>query len=128
MNIPADLKYTKSHEWLKMEGDVAVIGITDYAQDQLGDIVFLELAGIGKKVEAGKEFGSIESVKSVSELIAPVSGEVVALNDELVKRPETVNSSPYEKGWMIKVKLSDPKELESLLPSEAYKSFVTEEV
>lgn len=127
MNIPADLKYTKSHEWLKMEGDVAVIGITDYAQDQLGDIVFLELAGIGKKVEADKEFGSIESVKSVSELVSPVSGEVVALNEELVKRPEAVNSSPYEKGWMIKVKLSDPKELEKTLPSEAYKSFITEE-
>ncbi len=127
MNVPAELKYSKTHEWLKLEGDVAVIGITDYAQDQLGDVVFIELPATGKKVEADKEFGSIESVKSVSELISPVSGDVIAVNEALVKKPEIVNSSPYDQAWMIKVKFSEPKELEKVLPADAYKSFITEE-
>lgn len=128
MNVPADLKYSKSHEWVKVEGDVALVGITDYAQDQLGDVVFIELPAQGKKMEATKEFGSIESVKSVSELISPLSGDVVAINDELVKHPETVNASPYEKGWMIKIKFTSPAELDGLLTADAYKSFITEEV
>lgn len=128
MNVPAELKYSKSHEWVKIEGETAIIGITDYAQDQLGDIVFIELAAAGKKTEATKEFGSIESVKSVSELISPLSGDVTAMNDELVKHPEIVNSSPYDKAWMIKVKFTSPAELDGLMTADAYKSFITEEV
>jgi glycine cleavage system H protein len=107
MNFPEKLKYTKDHEWILIEGGIGTIGITDYAQGELGDIVFVELPAVGKEVEAHKPFGNIEAVKAVSELFAPVSGVVTAVNVDLEKTPELVNSDPYGKGWMVKVKISD---------------------
>ncbi len=121
---PEDLKYYKEHEWVRTEGDVATIGISDYAQDSLGDIVYLELPEQGATVKAGETFGEIESVKSVSQLFSPVSGEVSEVNSELVNQPEMINSDPYDKGWMIKVKMADPSELDKLMSAEEYKAFV----
>ncbi|MBX2991164.1 MAG: glycine cleavage system protein GcvH [Bacteroidetes bacterium] len=106
MNFPADLKYTKDHEWLKVDGDTGTIGITDYAQGELGDVVFVELPAIGKAVKAHDSFGTIEAVKAVSDLYAPVSGAILEVNKELEKSPETVNKDPYGAGWMVKIKLS----------------------
>src|SRR6056297_2045077 len=124
MNYPEDLKYTEEHEWVLVEEGTATVGITDFAQNALGDVVFVELPEEGAKVETGKSFGVVESVKAVSDLYAPVSGTIVEVNDELPDTPEIVNSSPYEDGWMVKIKLEDPAELDDLLDAQAYKSFV----
>ena len=123
-NIPADLRYTKEHEWAKLEGDKARVGITAFAQEQLGDVVFVELPKIGAKVTAMKTFGVVESVKAVSDLFAPLSGEVVEANTELTKKPETVNSDPYGQGWMIVIKLSNPKEMDGLMSAADYEKLV----
>jgi len=126
MNTPNELRYTKEHEWVKVEGNTAVIGITDFAQNELGDIVFVELPEVGDEVSLDQPFGSVESVKTVSELYAPVSGTVVAVNEELSDSPELVNESPYETAWMIKVELSNPSEVEQLLTPDAYKEVISE--
>ncbi|HHD83114.1 MAG TPA: glycine cleavage system protein GcvH [Bacteroidetes bacterium] len=127
MNFPKELKYTKSHEWVKIEGDIATEGISDFAQEELSDIVYLELPEVGTKVETGKAFGTIEAVKAVSDLVAAVSGEIVEVNEELVNAPETINNDPYGAGWIIKVKMSNPDEANSLLSAEEYEKFVQEE-
>jgi glycine cleavage system H protein len=119
-NVPADLRYTKEHEWAKLEGDKARVGITAFAQEQLGDVVFVELPKVGTKVTAMKTFGVVESVKAVSDLFAPLSGEVVETNPELTKKPETVNSDPYGNGWMIVIKLANPKEFDGLMSAADY--------
>ncbi|MBV9692030.1 MAG: glycine cleavage system protein GcvH [Ktedonobacteraceae bacterium] len=122
LNYPDDLKYSKTDEWVRVEGDQATIGITDYAQDQLGDIVYVELShDIGQDVAQGEKFGDIESVKATSELISPVSGEIIKLNKELQDHPEWINDSPYEKGWMLVVNLSNPAEPERLMSVEHYR-------
>src|SRR5215469_13232681 len=123
-NVPADLRYTKEHEWAKLEGDKARIGITAFAQEQLGDVVFVELPKMGTKVTAMKTFGVVESVKAVSDLYAPLSGEVVEINAELPKKPEVVNADPYGQGWMIVVKLADAKEWDSLMSAADYEKLV----
>lgn len=123
-NVPADLKYTKEHEWAKIEGGQARIGITAFAQEQLGDVVFVELPKVGARVAGAKTFGVVESVKAVSDLYAPLSGEVVEVNGELTKKPETVNTDPYGQGWMIVVKLSNPAEADGLLSAEAYAELI----
>jgi glycine cleavage system H protein len=117
---PADRRYTTEHEWIKAEGDQFVVGITAFAQDQLGDIVYVELPKVGDRVEAGKAFGVIESVKTASDLYAPVTGEVVEVNGELVDQPQSVNDDPYERGWMIKIHAADTGEVEKLLTAEQY--------
>lgn len=119
-SIPKDLKYTEDHEWVKMDGDIATTGITDYAQSELGDVVFLELPEEDDEVTMGSPFGSIEAVKTVADLFAPVSGIVTEVNRELEDNPEKVNQDPYGDGWLIKVKLSDPSELDSLMDAAAY--------
>jgi glycine cleavage system H protein len=121
MPYPADRKYTKDHEWIRLDGDVAEVGITDFAQDQLGDVVFVELPDVGRRVTAGETFGSIESVKAVSELFAPMTGEVIEVNPALKDHPETVNATPHET-WMVKVRLSDPQATGSLLDSAQYEA------
>lgn len=120
--IPGDLKYTKDHEWLKLEGDEATIGITDHAQEALGDITFVELPAVGDSFSQHDTFGVVESVKAASDLYMPVSGEVIAVNEELESAPESVNDDPYESGWIVKIKLSDPAEVDSLLDASAYES------
>lgn len=127
MNLPADLKYSKSHEWVRVDGNLATVGITDFAQDQLGDIVYIELPETGRLIHQDESFGSIESVKAVSDLISPVSGEIVEVNEELVDTPETVNEEPYAAGWLIIVKLDDPAEVKELLSPEEYQAFQEEE-
>jgi glycine cleavage system H protein len=126
MNIPSELKYTKDHEWCRIEGDGAVVGITDFAQSELGDVVFLELPESGASAAAGKEFGTIEAVKAVSELFAPVSGKIFEVNTAVADTPETVNQDPYGDGWMIKIKLSDPAEVGGLLDAAAYNRLIGE--
>ena len=123
-NVPKDLKYTREHEWAKQEGGRVRVGITAYAQDQLGDVVFVELPKVGAKVTASKAFGVVESVKAVSDLFAPVSGEVVEVNAELGQKPETLNADPYGKGWMIVVKPSTKAEWDQLLTAEQYEDFL----
>jgi glycine cleavage system H protein len=123
-NVPVDLLYTKEHEWAKVEGDRARIGITAFAQEQLGDVVFVEVPKVGARVTALQTFGVVESVKAVSDLFAPLSGEVVEINAELTKKPETVNADPYGQGWMIVVKLADPKELGALLSAADYEKLI----
>ena len=120
LSFPDDLRYSESHEWVKAEGDKVKIGITDYAQDQLGDIVFVEMPEVGATFEKGAEFGTVESVKAVSELYIPIAGEVVAVNAALEDAPEFINNSPYTDGWMIQVKPDDPSEIESLMTKDAY--------
>jgi glycine cleavage system H protein len=120
MNVPVELKYSEEHEWAKVEGNRVTIGITDFAQGELGDIVFVELPEVGDAIQLGDPFGSVESVKTVSELYAPVSGKVVAINAQLVDAPEKVNESPYADGWMIVVELSDSSELDQLWTAEKY--------
>ena len=120
LSFPEDLRYSESHEWVKVAGDTVKLGITDYAQDQLGDIVFVELPDIGDTFEKGAEFGTVESVKAVSELYLPIGGEVVAINSALEDAPELINNTPYTDGWMIEVKPDDPAELESLMDKGAY--------
>ncbi len=124
MNIPAELKYSKDHEWARIEGDIAVVGITDYAQNELGDIVYVELPEVGTPIEQGKSFGTVEAVKAVSDLFAPVSGEVVEVNEKLNDSPELVNQDPYGEGWMIKVKMSNPDEVNQLLSKEDYEALL----
>jgi glycine cleavage system H protein len=124
MNIPEELKYTKDHEWARVEGDMIVVGITDYAQGELGDIVYIELPEAGTKVEAEQSFGTIEAVKAVSDLFAPVSGEIVEINSNLESSPEIVNDDPYGEGWMIKIKFSDKKEVDSLLDKSQYSELI----
>ncbi|HYG60029.1 MAG TPA: glycine cleavage system protein GcvH [Symbiobacteriaceae bacterium] len=126
MTTPAGLKYTKEHEWIKVEGNVGTVGITQFAQDQLGDVVFVELPTVGRILKAGEQFGVVESVKTVSDLYSPVTGKVIAINGDLDGAPETVNQSPYEGGWMIKVELANPAEVENLMDDAAYESFVKE--
>ena len=120
LNFPDDVKYTEDHEWVKMENDETGIGISDYAQDQLGDIVFVELPQVGDSLDKGAEFGTVESVKAVSELYMPVGGEIVSINEELEDAPELVNNEPYTGGWMVKIKPNNVSELEGLLSKEAY--------
>ena len=122
--VPADLQYTREHEWAKVEGDRARIGITDFAQEQLGDVVFVELPKVGARVTAMQSFGVVESVKAVSDLFAPLSGEVVEVNGELAKKPETVNVDPYGQGWMLVVKYADAKELDTLMSAAEYEKLI----
>ena len=124
MNVPAELKYTKEHEWIRVEGEEAVVGITDYAQSQLGDIVFVECETVGDALEAGETFGTVEAVKTVSDLYLPVAGEVREFNEELEGEPELVNKDPYGKGWIVKIKISDETELDGLLNADAYKAII----
>ena len=124
-NIPNELKYTKDHEWAKVEGDVATIGITDFAQSALGDIVFVELPEVGRTLSSQQTFGVVESIKSVSDLFSPIAGTVVAVNNDLVNAPELCNAQPYQSAWMIKVKLSNPAELNSLLSASDYQNFLS---
>ena len=124
MNIPADLKYTKDHEWVKVDGDTATIGITDFAQGELGDIVYVEVETEGEELDAEEVFGSVEAVKTVSDLFMPISGEVTEFNEELEANPEVVNSDPYGEGWMIKVAIKDQSEIDGLMDADAYKALV----
>jgi glycine cleavage system H protein len=124
MNIPANLKYTKDHEWVLLEGEVATVGITDFAQKELGDIVYVEVETLDQTLDKDEVFGTVEAVKTVSDLFLPLSGEIVAFNDNLEGNPEDVNTDPYGKGWMVKVKISNPSEIEELLSSEAYKTLI----
>lgn len=124
MNIPAELKYTKEHEWVRVEGDVAIIGVTDYAQNELGEIVFLEVESLNVKLHAGDVFGTVEAVKTVSELFMPVDGEVLSVNEALESNPELVNDDPYGKGWMIKMSIANPAQLDQLLSAEAYAALI----
>ena len=123
-NVPGDLKYTKEHEWAKIEGDRARIGITDFAQDQLGDVVFVELPKVGAKVTSMSTFGVVESVKAVSDLFAPLTGEVVEVNAELPKKPETVNRDPYGQGWMLVIRMANPAEANALLSAAQYEQLI----
>ncbi len=120
-NIPSELKYIDSHEWIRVEGDCAVVGVTDHAQESLGDVVFVELPEVGAELAAGDEAGVVESVKAASDIYSPLSGEIVEVNTELEDAPETVNDSPYDDGWFFKIKLSDMSELDALLDADAYK-------
>jgi len=124
MNIPQDLRYTKEHEWVRLEGDTATIGITDYAQGELGDIVFIEVETVNEEVSADEVFGSIEAVKTVSDLFSPLSGEVVEFNEALEDAPESVNNDPYGAGWIIKLKLKDVADVEGLMTAEAYAELI----
>ena len=124
---PEDNRYAKSHEYVHVEGDVGTVGITDYAQKELGDVVFVELPQVGTQLEQGDELGSIESVKAVSELFAPASGEVVEVNEALALKPELVNTDPYGDGWMVRVKLSTPEEVDELMDAEEYEEYVEKE-
>ncbi len=126
MNIPDNLKYTKDHEWVKIDGDTAVVGITDFAQNELGDVVFVEVETVGETIEKEETFGTIEAVKTVSDLFMPVSGKIIEFNEELESTPDTINKDPYGKGWIIKLKLSDKSEVEELLSAEKYKELISE--
>ena len=126
MVSPGDLKYTKEHEWVRLDGGDGTVGITDYAQDQLGDIVYVDLPDVGTQVTYLEKLGEIESVKAVSELFSPVSGEVVEVNGALTDKPELVNASPYGEGWMLRVRLSDPVELDNLLTAQQYGDYVSQ--
>ena len=125
MNIPEELKYTKDHEWVKIEGDIATIGITDFAQGELGDIVYVEVESLNDTLEADAVFGTVEAVKTVSDLFMPLTGEVIAFNEALEDTPETVNEDPYGEGWMIKIKLTDPSAIKDLLDAADYTKLVT---
>lgn len=125
MNIPSELKYTKDHEWIKIEGDIITIGITDFAQSELGDIVYVEVETLDETLDAEEVFGTVEAVKTVSDLFLPVAGEIVEFNDALEDAPETVNTDPYGEGWMVKVKVSDVSELDSLLSADDYKAIIS---
>lgn len=124
MNIPSNLKYTKDHEWVLIEGDVATVGITDFAQKELGDIVYVEVETLDQTLAKDEVFGTVEAVKTVSDLFLPLSGEIFEFNDDLEVNPESVNTDPYGKGWMIKVKISDPAEIAELLDSDGYKQLI----
>ncbi|MFD1016674.1 glycine cleavage system protein GcvH [Winogradskyella rapida] len=124
MNIPAELKYTKDHEWVKVEGDLAIVGITDFAQGELGDIVYVEVDTLDETLEVDEVFGTVEAVKTVSDLMLPLSGEIVEFNENLEDEPENVNTDPYGKGWMIKLKFSDASQVDNLLSAEDYKAHI----
>ncbi len=124
MNIPANLKYTKDHEWVSIDGDVATVGITDFAQKELGDIVYVEVETLDQTLDKDEVFGTVEAVKTVSDLFLPLSGEIIEFNDTLESAPESVNTDPYGAGWMIKVKVTDLAEVDSLLSSDAYKELI----
>ena len=124
MNIPKDLKYTKDHEWVRIDGDTATVGVTDFAQGELGDIVFVEIETVDESLDMEEVFGSVEAVKTVSDLFMPISGEVIEFNEALETDPELVNSDPYGKGWMIKIKIADKSELNDLLTEEAYSNLI----
>lgn len=124
MNIPAELKYTKDHEWVRIEGDIAVVGITDFAQGELGDIVYVEVETLDETLDKDEVFGTVEAVKTVSDLFLPLSGEIVAFNESLEDEPETVNSDAYGAGWMIKIKFSNPEEVAELMDAAAYEELV----
>ena len=124
MNVPIDLKYTKDHEWVKIDGDIVTVGITDFAQGELGDIVYVEVESLDETLEADAVFGTVEAVKTVSDLFLPVAGEIIAFNEALEEAPEKVNDDPYGDGWMIKIKVADISDLESLLNADAYKAII----
>jgi glycine cleavage system H protein len=124
MAYPANYRYTKEHEWVDVKGDVAAIGITDYAQHELGDVVFVELPKVGAKIETGKTFGTVESVKAVSDIYAPASGEVLEANDVLHNTPEKINTDPYSDGWLIKIRLANPAEISGLMDAAAYEAYI----
>jgi glycine cleavage system H protein len=124
MNVPANLKYTKDHEWVSIDGDVATVGITHFAQKELGDIVYVEVETLDQTLEKDEVFGTVEAVKTVSDLFLPLAGEIIEFNDELESNPESVNTDPYGAGWMIKVKIANPAEIDSLLSSESYKELI----
>jgi len=124
MNIPSELKYTKDHEWVKIEDDIATVGITDFAQRELGDIVYIEIETLGDNLDAEEVFGTVEAVKTVSDLFMPLSGEVLEFNTSLEDTPEAVNNDPYESGWMIKIKMDDPSQIERLLSAEGYRQLI----
>ncbi|MDC6354440.1 MULTISPECIES: glycine cleavage system protein GcvH [unclassified Robiginitalea] len=124
MNIPSELKYTKDHEWVRIEGDTAIVGITDFAQGELGDIVYVEVDALDEELEREAVFGTVEAVKTVSDLFLPLSGEIVEFNEALEDEPEKVNTDPYGDGWMIKIKLSDPSEADDLLSPDDYKELI----
>ncbi len=126
MNVPEELKYTKDHEWIRVEGNEAVIGITDFAQRELGDIVYVEIETEGEQLEMGDVFGTVEAVKTVSDLFVPVSGKVLEINEELESAPETVNADPYGKGWMIRIAVADLSELDQTLSAAEYKAIISE--
>ncbi|HPW66255.1 MAG TPA: glycine cleavage system protein GcvH [Salinivirgaceae bacterium] len=125
MKLPTNIKFTEEHEWVKIEGDIATIGITDFAQQQLGDIVFVEIETEGETLSKGEVFGTVEAVKTVSDLFMPLSGEVIEVNEELTSSPETVNKDPYGKGWMIKVKMTNMSEKDDLLSADEYKAHIS---
>lgn len=124
MNIPADLKYTQDHEWVRVDGDIAVVGVTDFAQGELGDVVFVEIETEGEELDKGETFGTVEAVKTVSDLFMPLGGEVAEFNEALADEPELVNKDPYGEGWMIKIKIGDMAEVEDLLSAEDYQKMV----
>ncbi len=126
MNIPNELKYTKDHEWISIDGEIATVGITDFAQRELGDIVYVEVETVGEALDADAVFGTVEAVKTVSDLFLPVSGEIIEFNESLEDNPEDVNSDPYSKGWMIKLKVNNPDDLNNLLDSNQYKDLIGE--
>ena len=126
MKTPNDLKYTKDHEWIAIDGDIATVGITDFAQRELGDIVYVEIETVGELLKADEVFGTVEAVKTVSDLFLPVEGEILELNEDLETSPEDVNNDPYDKGWMIKMKVSNPRDLDNLLTSDDYKKLIGE--
>ncbi|MFA9392734.1 MAG: glycine cleavage system protein GcvH [Prolixibacteraceae bacterium] len=126
MNIPENLKYTKEHEWVKIDGDIAIVGITEYAQGELGDIVFVEIETIGETLVKDETFGTVEAVKTVSDLFMPIGGELIEKNEGLEDTPETINKDPYGEGWMVKIKMSDVSELDDLLDAAAYKDLIAE--
>ena len=126
MNFPTNVKYTNEHEWIRLEGEEAYVGITDYAQDQLGDIVFVDITTEGETLDKGEVFGTIEVVKTVSDLFLPIGGEVLEVNPELEEHPELVNQDPYGKGWLVRIKPTDPSEMDALLDADAYKQLINE--
>ena len=126
MNIPEELKYTKDHEWISIDGEIATVGITDFAQRELGDIVYVEVETVGETLDADEVFGTVEAVKTVSDLFLPVSGEIIEFNEDLEDTPEDVNAQPYSKGWMIKMKISNPDDLNQLLDSNQYRELIGE--
>ena len=126
MNIPEELKYTKDHEWISIEGEIATVGITDFAQRELGDIVYVEVETVGETLDAAEVVGTVEAVKTVSDLFLPVSGEIIEFNEDLEDTPEDVNAEPYSKGWMIKMKVSNPNDLNQLLDSNQYRELIGE--
>ena len=125
MNLPAELRYTRDHEWVRLDGNIATIGITDYAQGELGDIVYVDISTVGQDLEAGAVFGTVEAVKTVSDLYLPVAGKILEVNDQLNNQPDLVNTDPYEGGWMVKVEVVNPADVEGLMDAEAYRDLVS---